>query len=137
MDQLRNTSVKEEIEQERLRKLIAERRLSEIELSEKMDTVISTQYVEKIITEYLFQIKNQLRSIPSKVYLELFAMEDAKDLRDRLKEEIDKTLYQLGEMEFELPEDKDILNEEQQDETDGDSEESITNNQTSEDSENK
>ena len=50
-----------------------------------------------------------MREIPSKAYLELFAQTDAKDLRDLLKTEIDKTLYQLGSMEFELPTDEEIL----------------------------
>lgn len=136
MDSLRNTSVKEQREQEQLKKLTAERHIAELELEEKLDTVVNVQYIEQVLTAYLFQIKSQIRAIPSKVYLDLFALDDAKDLRDKLKEEIDKTLYQLGEMEFELPEDMEILDEEQQGQDNGDIEESTTNNQTSEDSEN-
>jgi len=128
---LRNTNTKERIEQERLQKLTAERHLAELELDEKLKAVVSTQYVEQVLTEYLFQIKTSIRAIPSKVYLELFAMGDAKDMRDKLKEEIDSTLYQLGSMEFELPEDMEILNEQyEQDKGDGDPTKDTTDNST-------
>ena len=114
MSPLRHTNTKEQIEKERLAKLTSERQLIEIELAEKMETIVSTEYIEQVLTAFLHKIKTSIRSVPNKVYLELFAQEDAKDLRDLLKEEIDRTLYQLGNMEFELPEDKDILNEQQQ-----------------------
>jgi len=39
---LRNTDIKEQIEQERLKKLKAEASLAELELAQKEDTVIST-----------------------------------------------------------------------------------------------
>jgi len=135
MDNLRNTDTKEQIEKERLLKLSAERELSEIELAEKRDTVISTEYVEQVLTAYLFQIKNSIRSIPNLLYLELFQMEDPKDLRDRLKEEIDRTLYNLGEMEFTLPEDMEILDEPEQEQTYDDTEESREDDSAPEDSE--
>ncbi|MDV0678451.1 hypothetical protein VC636_26455, partial [Citrobacter freundii] len=41
MEPLRNTSVKEQMDKEKLAKLTNERRLSDIELAEKMDTVIT------------------------------------------------------------------------------------------------
>ncbi|WPO93733.1 hypothetical protein SFA32_12210 [Buttiauxella sp. HR94] len=135
---LRNTNTKERIEQERLQKLTAERQLAEIELDEKLKTVVSTQYVEQVLTEYLFQVKTAMRAIPSKVYLELFAQTDAKDLRDRLKQEIDSTLYQLGSMEFELPEDMEIMEDEyEQDKSNKDTSEDITDDSPAEDSKNK
>lgn len=109
IDQLRNTDTKELIEKERLMKLTAERQLAELELAEKNGLVVSTEYVEQVLTEYLFQIKTAVRAIPSKTYLELFAQSDAKDLRDVLRTHIDKTLYQLGSMEFELPDDMEVL----------------------------
>lgn len=134
---LRNTNIKEQIEQERLQKLTTERQLAELELQEKLEHVLNTEYVEQVLTAYLFQIKTTIRSIPNKIYLELFAMTDAKDLRDRLKEVIDTHLYQLGKMEFELPEDEEILDEPEQEEINDTTTESIIDNQTPEDSENK
>lgn len=133
---LRNTNIKEQIEQERLQKLTTERQLAELELQEKLEHVLNTEYVEQVLTAYLFQIKTTIRSIPNKIYLELFAMTDAKDLRDRLKEVIDTHLYQLGEMEFELPEDEEILDEQEQEEINDTTKESITDDQTTEDTEN-
>lgn len=135
MEPLRNTSIKEQIEQERLKKLTAERHLVDLELSLKTGSVLDSVYVETILTSYLHEIKTTLRAIPSKVYLELFALNDAKDLRDRLKEEIDKTLYQLGEMEFELPSDEEILDEDKSGEIDNSVEQSTTDDSTPEDSE--
>lgn len=111
---LRETDIKEQIEQERLKKLKAEASLAELELAQKENTVIDSEYIEAVLTAYLHKIKTTIRSIPNKVYLELFAMENAKDLRDRLKDVIDFTLTDLGEMEFELPEDMEILDEEQE-----------------------
>ncbi|WP_431140173.1 hypothetical protein [Enterobacter mori] len=65
---LRDTNTKEQIEQERLKKLSAERQLAELELAEKNGLVVSTEYVEHVLTEYLFQIKTAVRAIPSKTY---------------------------------------------------------------------
>lgn len=137
IDALRNTNVKDQIEKEKLAKIMAERELTEIELAEKRETIITTNYVEQVLTAYLFQIKNTIRSIPNKVYLELFAMEDAKDVRDKLREVIDQQLYDLGEMEFTLPEDMEILDELQPEKTNDDITESSEDDTASEDPENK
>ncbi|MGR2854762.1 hypothetical protein FY046_01740 [Erwinia sp. 1181_3] len=133
---MRNTDVKEQIENKRLEKITAETALTQIELKEKEGLIIDIGYVETVLTAYLHQIKTTLRTIPNKTYLELFAMTDAKDLRDRLKQEIDQTLFDLGEMEFELPDDMDILDEPEQEETDNTTEESSTDDQATEDPEN-
>lgn len=134
---LRHTDTKEQIEQERLKKLKAEASLAELELAQKENAVIDSEYIETVLTAYLFKIKTTMRSIPSKVYLELFAMDNAKDLRDRLKDVIDETLIDLGNMEFELPEDMEILDEEeQQDETNGITEESTSDDEATDQTEN-
>ncbi|WP_250899502.1 terminase small subunit [Enterobacter bugandensis] len=134
---LRNTDTKEQIEQERLKKLKAEAALAELELQEKSGEVVSTSYIEQVLTEYLFQVKTAMRAIPSKTYLELFAQTDAKDLRDILKQHIDSTLFQLGSLEFELPTDEEILEDEQQEESNETITESTTDDTTAEDTENK
>ncbi|EFI4641865.1 terminase small subunit [Escherichia coli] len=136
IDPLRNTDIKEQIDQERLKKLSAERQLAELELAEKNGLVVSTEYIEQVLTEYLFQVKTAMRAIPSKTYLELFAQTDAKDLRDILKQHIDSTLFQLGSMEFELPTDEEILDGNEQEETNESTDESTSNDTTAEDTEN-
>lgn len=78
---LRYANTKQEYDQERLKKLKAEASLSELELMEKENQVVNCEYVEQVLTAYLFQIKTTIRSIPNKIYLELFAMDDAKNLR--------------------------------------------------------
>lgn len=113
---LRNTDIKEQIEQERLKKLTAERLLTELELAKENSEIVSTEYVEQILTAYLFELKTTLRTLPNKIYLELFAQTDAKDLRDILKDELDSMLSTLGDMEFELPEE--IRDEDEQAEDD-------------------
>lgn len=104
LEPLRNTDKKDQIEQERLLKLSAERQLAEIELQKELGYLVSTDYVEEILTAFLFQIKTSIRAVPTKIYLDLYAQSDAKDLRDKLQRELDSTLYDLGQMEFELPE---------------------------------
>ena len=135
---LRNTDTREQIDQERLRKLKAEAALSELELQVKNGTVVSTEYLEQVLTEYLFQVKTAMRAIPSKTYLELFAQTDAKDLRDILKQHIDSTLFQLGSMEFELPTDEEILEDgNEQEEINASTDESTADDTATEDTENK
>ncbi|WP_379932342.1 hypothetical protein ACFC2F_18575 [Enterobacter sichuanensis] len=96
--------------------------------------MVSTEYVEQILTEYLFQIKTAVRAIPSKTYLELFAQSDAKNLRNVLRTHVDKTLYQLGSMEFELPDDMEVLEDgNKQEEINEDTEESTIDDKTAED----
>ncbi|ASD61694.1 terminase small subunit [Enterobacter asburiae] len=134
---LRNTDTREQIDQERLRKLKAEAALSELELQVKHGTVVSTEYLEQVLTEYLFQVKTAMRAIPSKTYLELFAQTDAKDLRDILKQHIDSTLFQLGSMEFELPTDEEILEDgNEQEEINASTDESTADDTATEDTEN-
>ncbi|HFO1950168.1 TPA: hypothetical protein ACHJBX_005203, partial [Klebsiella pneumoniae] len=50
---------------------------------------------------YLLQLKNMLRSIPNTTYVELFASEDANQLRETLKDKIDEVLRDIGNYEFE------------------------------------
>lgn len=65
-------------------------------------------------------------------------MTDAKDVRDRIKDEIDKTLYELGQMDFEqLPEDTEILDEDEQTKTIDTTIESTEEDTATEDSEDK
>ena len=131
---LRDTDTNERIQRERLQKLTAERQLAELELQMKTEKVISTQYLEQVLTEYLHNIKVSVMAIPTKIYLDLFAQDDAKDLRDLLKNEIDRTLFALGEMEFELPNDEEILDE-QQGKVDGTTIESTEDDTVTEDTE--
>ncbi|HID2502159.1 TPA: hypothetical protein ACXGEZ_004658, partial [Enterobacter cloacae] len=57
---LRHTDTKEQIEQERLKKLKAEASLAELELAQKENTVISSEYIETVLTAYLFKLKTTM-----------------------------------------------------------------------------
>lgn len=103
---LRDVDLQERIQQERLRKLVAEADKEELELQERTGQLISTEYLEQSLTLYFSQIKNQIRTIPIKTYLELFESTDALELKQKLSTAIDAVLQEVGNSEFELPEGK-------------------------------
>ncbi|EPE5132631.1 hypothetical protein ACSJEN_002785 [Yersinia enterocolitica] len=138
MRPLREGTLSVQIQNEKLQKLTAERKLTEIQLEKEYENVVDVSYVELVLSEFLIIIKQQIRSLPSGIYLELFACTEATEIRDVLKNKIDAVLNDIGEMEFELPEDNEVLEEseyEQQDEIDLDIEEEPTDNKTTEESE--
>lgn len=108
---LRDSNVQERIQQERLKKMAAEAATAEIELEERLGNLIDLSYLEQSLSEYFSQMKNYLRSIPQKYYLELFECQDALELRELLQNIIDDVLNEIGNQEYESTEE---LNEQQQ-----------------------
>ncbi|MCT8173061.1 hypothetical protein [Raoultella ornithinolytica] len=51
-------------------------------------------------------MKNYLRTIPQKHYLELFESEDALQLKTKLAGFIDEVLNEIGNQEYEMPEEE-------------------------------
>jgi len=103
---LRDVDLQERLQQERLRKLVAEADKEELELQEMTGQLISTAYLQQSLTSYFSQIKNQMRTIPVKTYLELFESKDALELKQILSAAIDSVLQEIGNSEFELPEEE-------------------------------
>ncbi|KEA51872.1 hypothetical protein DT73_13135 [Mangrovibacter sp. MFB070] len=104
---LRNTSVQEQIQQEKLRKMAAEAATAEIELEQRLGNLIELSYLEQSLSEYFSQLKNYLRSIPQKYYLELFECQDALELKVLLQNIIDDVLNEIGNQEYEFTEELD------------------------------
>ncbi|CQI92595.1 Phage DNA packaging protein Nu1 [Yersinia rohdei] len=109
---LRNTDIKEQIEIQRLAKLTAEARQAEIDLEIKMGELIETQYLENELGTFLKKIRDHIRTVPNKNYLELFEQESASDVKRVLQQSIDTILNEIGD--FKLEGGKDAEPEQQQ-----------------------
>lgn len=103
---LRDTDLNEQIQRERLRRLAAEASQAELELEKQLSLVVDTAYLESSLSEFFSQIKNYLRTIPQKHYLELFESEDALQLKTKLAGFIDEVLNEIGNQEYEMPEEE-------------------------------
>lgn len=119
---LRETDLREQMDREKLRKMTAEAAMSELELEQQMDHVVSIEYLESSLYEYFTQMKNYLRSMPNKHYLELFESQDALELKQKLSGFIDEALNEIGNQDYELPEE--ITDENKPTETSEDTEQS-------------
>ncbi|MEN4746464.1 hypothetical protein [Pantoea agglomerans] len=78
---LRDTDLNEQIQRERLRRMAAEASQAELELEKQLSLVVDTAYLESSLSEFFSQMKNYLRTIPQKHYLELYESEDALQLK--------------------------------------------------------
>ncbi|TWD31571.1 terminase small subunit [Pantoea sp. SJZ147] len=103
---LRDTDLNEQIARERLRRMAAEASQAELELDKQLSLVVDTAYLESSLSEFFSQMKNYLRTIPQKHYLELFESEDALQLKTKLAGFIDEVLNEIGNQEYEMPEEE-------------------------------
>lgn len=103
---LRDTDLREQIDRERLRRMAAEASQAELELNKQLGLVVNTAYLESSLSEFFSQMKNYLRTIPQKHYLELFESEDALQLKTKLSGFIDEVLNEIGTHEYEMPEEE-------------------------------
>lgn len=130
---LRETDLREQMDREKLRKLTAEAAMAELEYEQQMNHVVDVSYLESSLSEYFTQMKNYLRSMSNKHYLELFESQDALELKLKLSGFIDEALNEIGNQEYELPEPKELTkDEEPQTETSRDTEQVEEDNQTAE-----
>lgn len=114
---LRDTNLREQMDREKLRKLQAEASTAELELDKELEKVVEIDYLESSLSAYFGELKNYLRTIPQKHYLELFESEDALELKQKLSNFIDEVLNEIGNQEYEMPEEE---NDEQQGKVDED-----------------
>lgn len=103
---LRDTDLREQMDREKLRKLQAEASQAELELDRQLGQVVDMDYLESSLSEYFSQLKNYLRTIPQKHYIELFESEDALELKTKLAGFIDEVLNEIGNQEYEMPEEE-------------------------------
>lgn len=114
---LRDTNLREQMDREKLRKLQAEASTAELELDKELEKVVDIDYLHSSLSAYFGELKNYLRTIPQKHYLELFESEDALELKQKLSNFIDEVLNEIGNQEYEMPEEE---NDEQQGQVDED-----------------
>ncbi|HAS0712530.1 TPA: hypothetical protein JF854_001501 [Enterobacter hormaechei subsp. steigerwaltii] len=93
---MRNMSVKDEFEKEKLREQIAKADLATYTAKEKSGELISVDYVQSELNRFCSQLKDKLRLMPKQHALEILASAvSVEELRDCLKEKIDQTLREL------------------------------------------
>lgn len=103
---LRETDLREQMDREKLRKLQAEASQAELELDRQLGQVIDVEYLEASLSEYFSQLKNYLRTIPQKNYIELFESGNALELKTKLAGFIDEVLNEIGNQEYEMPQEE-------------------------------
>lgn len=96
---LREVSVKEEMDLERLREQKAKADLAQYAAQEKSGELISTDYVQSELNKFCSNLKDTLRLIPSKHAIDLIEHADSvDDLKQRLREIIDEELLKVSEV---------------------------------------
>lgn len=100
---LRGTSVKEEMDLEKLREQRAKADLAAMAVKERSGELIPVDYVQSELNRFLADIKDGIRLIPTKYAIEILEHADSKEnLKEYLRYLIDGTLEQLEPI-FEEP----------------------------------
>lgn len=117
IEPLRNGDTKGQIQKATLRKLEAEADIKELELRTASGELIPVAVVQQTLSQYFYQLRQVLRSIPASSHVELFESADTLELKMKLQEKIDHQLEEIGQYEYEgtyeeqLPEDDEDLNQ--------------------------
>ncbi|MFJ5330084.1 hypothetical protein [Pectobacterium versatile] len=106
LNPLRDTDTQEQIQRERLRKLTAEAEQAEISVRQCMDELIEITVVQNELSSYLKRIRDHLRTIPNKTYLELFEQETAIEIKRVLHQRVDEVLNECGRFNYEPPQEE-------------------------------
>ncbi|ECW0786366.1 hypothetical protein F3Q20_02465 [Salmonella enterica subsp. enterica] len=109
---LKQTSVKEQIDLERLRRERALATAAEMDNREKMNSLIPISYVEQELAEYCGKVKQTMMQIATIDTLEILeSATDQKTLKEKLREVIDRRLNEVGDI-FEDADPKDCEEDE-------------------------
>ncbi|EFJ3452903.1 hypothetical protein G5I55_004917 [Escherichia coli] len=127
---LRETTVKEQIDVEKLRRERALADAAERENQEAMNLLIPVGYVEQELAEYCGKVKQTILQICTIDALEILeSATDQKTLKNKLREVIERRLNEVGDMfeNAELGEDEDeeelpLMDEPEQEESEEDDE---------------
>lgn len=98
---LRDTDTKEQIEQQRLRKMKAEADMAEAELNERLELLIPQQEVEQEVGKWVLAVRNYIRSLPNRISTELFEQESQSKMKRVLSQRIDEMLTEIGSLTYE------------------------------------
>lgn len=116
---MRNMSIKDEFEREKLREQVAKADLATYAAKEKSGELIPVDYVQAELNRFCSQLKDKIRLIPKQHALEILeSAVSVEELRDCLKEKIDLTLREIDNL-FEDPDlqEEDDVQSEQKDES--------------------
>ena len=104
INQMRGTSVKEEMDLEKLREQKAKADLATISVKEKSGELISIDYVQQELNRFCADIKDRIRLIPAKHSIELIENADTVDnFKKTLRGIIDNELNDIA-LAFDEPE---------------------------------
>ncbi|EDQ0980147.1 hypothetical protein GRG99_002393 [Salmonella enterica subsp. enterica serovar Virchow] len=96
---LREVSVKEAIDQERLRRERALADTAERENREAMNNLIPVEYVEKELSDYCGRVKQTMMQIYTSDVLEILeSASDQKTLKEKLRDVITRRLNEVGDV---------------------------------------
>jgi len=98
---LRDTDTKEQIEKARLRKLIAEANQAETELARQRELLIPSDEVHKELTAFFKTFRDYFRTLPNKIYHEVFEQDSALKVKRVLQQRIDELLTEIADMKYE------------------------------------
>ncbi|HCD5884327.1 TPA: hypothetical protein NDS94_001912 [Enterobacter hormaechei] len=119
---MRNMSIKDEFEREKLREQVAKADLATYAAQEKSGELIPVDYVQAELNRFCSQLKDKIRLMPKQHALEILeSAVSVEELRDCLKEKIDQMLREVDSL-FEEPELQDNSSDEYKDKTENDTE---------------
>ena len=96
---MRNMSVKDEMDREKLREQKAKSDLAEIQVHQKSGELIEVDFVQAAFNQYATRIKDIIRLIPIVSANEIMeAATDAVSTKSKLQEIIDKSLNEIGDL---------------------------------------
>ena len=95
---MRNMSVRDEFEKEKLREQVAKADLATYAAQEKSGELIPVELVQAQLNQFCQSLKDSIRLIPSKPGIEIMeSANDIQELKEKLKEIFNRTLNELGE----------------------------------------
>lgn len=96
---MRNMSVKDEMDREKLREQKAKSDLAEIQVHQKSGELVEVDYVQAAFNQYATRIKDIIRLIPTVSANEIMeAATDVASTKSKLQEIIDKALNEIGDL---------------------------------------
>lgn len=116
---MRNMSVRDEMEKEKLREQKAKADLAQYTAQEKSEQLIPVEYVQSELNRFCADLKSVMRLIPNKHAIEILeSASDVQTVKETLKRIIDDTLNGVELFEQELNEDPNEQDDSHEDEND-------------------
>ncbi|HBT3063126.1 hypothetical protein [Klebsiella aerogenes] len=96
---MRNMSIKDEFEREKLREQVAKADLATYSAKEKSGELIPLEFVQSELNRFCGELKDNLRLIPKNYALEIMeSADDLQNLKETLKHVIDESLEKVGDL---------------------------------------